>query len=167
MKPLLKLPRGLALLAMSFAASAQTAAPPDAATLAAKAAQVFGAQAGQSFDAQAHAPSVLTLRSESTSLVIAPGKGVELKAEVEAGQGFVYSWRADGELAVDMHGDKPGATDVYTSYAIEGAQRQATGSLIAPFTGRHGWFWRNLGKRPVKLQIRVHGFMGKLARPGH
>lgn len=65
-----------------------------------------------------------------------------------------------------MHGEREGAKDEYTSYAIQAAQREASGSFIAAFDGLHGWFWQNRGKTPVTLNITVTGFQKKLLRPG-
>jgi len=101
------------------------------------------------------------------SVTLAPGKGAEIKSLVEAGQSFVFNWTASADVAVDMHGEILGAKDEYTSYWVEGAQREAAGSFTAKFTGQHGWYWRNQGQEPVTVQISVTGFQAKLFRPGH
>lgn len=139
----------------------------DTATMAAAAQQVFGKQAGQSFDAHAVSRSSGATRTDTLTLTLAPGKGAEVKAAIEAGQGFVFQWKASAELAVDMHGELPEAKDEYTSYWIEGAQRQGAGTFVAKFSGHHGWYWRNNGKEPVTVQLTVTGFQAKVFRPGH
>ncbi len=101
------------------------------------------------------------------TITLAPGKGAELKAMVEAGDSFVFQWEASADLAVDMHGERPEVKDEYTSYRIAGAQRQGAGTFTAAFTGQHGWYWRNLGKAPVTVKLSVTGFQSKLFRPGH
>lgn len=139
----------------------------DSAAMAAVAEQVFGKQPGQSFDANAVARNSGAARTDTMTLTLAPGKGAEVKATVEAGQGFVFQWKASAELAVDMHGELPDAKDEYTSYWIEGAQRQGGGTFVAKFSGHHGWYWRNTGKVPVTVNLSVTGFQTKLFRPGH
>ena len=106
-------------------------------------------------------------RSETLSLTLAPGKGAEIKAAMKTGDGMVFHWRASGDVAVDMHGERTGAAkDEYTSYWIEKVQRQAAGSFTAPFDGSHGWYWLNRSSEPVTVQVEVSGFQEKLYRPG-
>jgi len=107
-------------------------------------------------------------RSETLSVTLPPGKGAEIKAAMKAGDGMVFHWSADGDVAVDMHGERTGASkDEYTSYWIEKVQRQASGSFTAPFDGSHGWYWLNRTSAPVTVQVEVTGFQDKLYRPGH
>lgn len=106
-------------------------------------------------------------RSDTMSLTLAPGKGAEIKAAMKSGDGFVFQWKASGDVAVDMHGERTGAAkDEYTSYWIERTQRQASGTFTAPFDGTHGWYWLNQGSEPVTVQVAVSGFQQKLYRPG-
>lgn len=138
----------------------------DTASMAATAEKVFGKQPGQSFDANAVARSTGAARTDTMTITLAPGKGAEVKATLEAGKGFVFHWTASADVAVDMHGELPDAKDEYTSYWIEGAQRQGAGTFVAKFSGQDGWYWRNKGKEPVTVQISVTGFQTKLFRPG-
>ncbi|HEY4635197.1 MAG TPA: hypothetical protein VIG92_01440 [Rhodospirillales bacterium] len=106
-------------------------------------------------------------RNETLSVTLAPGKGAEIKAAMKTGDGMVFHWSASGDVAVDMHGERTGAAkDEYTSYWIEKAQRQASGSFTAPFDGSHGWYWLNRSSEPVTVQVEVSGFQEKLYRPG-
>ena len=148
--------------------SAESAALPsaDTAVMAAQAVAVFGKQAGQSFDAHAVARGLGTARTDTMSVTLAPGKGAEVKAMVDAGQSFVFHWSASADVAVDMHGEVPGASE-YTSYWLEGKQREGGGTFTAKFAGQHGWYWRNKGTEPVTVQVSVTGFQTKLFRPGH
>ena len=107
-------------------------------------------------------------RNDTMSLTLAPGKGAEIKAAMKAGDGLVFQWKASGDVAVDMHGERTGAAkDEYTSYWIERTQRQASGTFTAPFDGSHGWYWLNQGSEPVTVQVSVSGFQQELYRPGH
>jgi hypothetical protein len=132
-----------------------------------KSAEVFGEEPGQSFDLAAVGRATGAPRTDTYSVTIAPGKGAEVKAQLKQDDGFTFHWTADGEVAVDMHGDRPDAKDAYTSYWIEGAQREGAGTFIAPFEGKHGWYWRNRGQQPVTVQITVTGHQQNLFRPGH
>lgn len=107
-------------------------------------------------------------RTDALSTTLAPGKGAEIKAQMLTGDGMVFRWTASGPVAVDMHGERTGATDgEYTSYWIEPARTEAAGSFTAPFDGSHGWYWLNRGAEPVTIQVEVAGFQQKLFVPGH
>ncbi|KQV88035.1 hypothetical protein [Pelomonas sp. Root1237] len=138
----------------------------DNGTLATKAEAVFGKQAGQSFDAQAVKPSAAAPRTETVTVTLAPGKGAEVQAELDAGQGMVFHWSASGDVAVDLHGERAGSKDEYTSYDIEAGQRQGAGTFVAPFAGTHGWFWKNRSQQPVTVTLTITGFHKRLVRHG-
>jgi len=138
----------------------------DDATLATKAEAVFGKQAGQSFDAQALKPSAGAPRTETVTVTLKPGKGAEVQAELEAGQGLVFHWSASADVAVDLHGERLGSQSEYTSYDIEAGQREGAGTLVAPFAGTHGWFWKNRSQQPVTVTVTITGFYKRLVRHG-
>ena len=146
----------------------QDATPDNAAnvTEAAKAADAFGVAAGQAFDTQAVSRSAGAFRRDTLSVTLEPGKGAEVKARLKAGDGLVFHWVADNDVALDMHGELEGAKDAWTSYWVEPAQRAGSGTFVAPFDGSHGWYWQNRGTSPVTVQINVTGFQKELYRPG-
>lgn len=135
------------------------------ATLATKAEGAFGNNEGQSFDADAASESAGTLRQHQLVVELAPGKGAEVKAKLDTGEGLVYAWTATGEVAVDMHGEAPDAKGTWTSYSVEKAQRASAGTFVAPFSGTHGWYWHNRGATPVRVTIQATGFQPDLYRP--
>lgn len=135
------------------------------AELAAKAQATFGASDGQSLDVSAFSASSSAPRMQSLTLTLAPGKGAEVKARLKAGDGMVFHWVADGNVALDMHGERPEVKNAWTSYAVEAAQREAAGTFIAPFDGTHGWYWQNRSDQPVTVTVNVTGFQSDLYRP--
>jgi hypothetical protein len=161
--------------AASAPASAAAAATPVSADVlarnaveASKAAAAFGASDQQQFAAEAVAwPSLVgaVAKHEALSVTLAPGKGAEVKALMKSGDGLVFHWTADGEVAVDMHGERIGVKGAWTSYAVEAAQRAAAGTFTAPFDGSHGWYWQNRGGTPVTVRIEVTGFQEALYLP--
>jgi hypothetical protein len=159
---------GLLALARTAAPSSGSAASTDVARVAALRAQAvaaFGAQPGQSFDASAAVRSAAAPRTEAMTVMVPPGFGVEVKALLAAGDTLVYHWSATGDVAVDMHGERPGAKDAFTSYLIDGARREDAGSFTAPFAGAHGWYWLNKGRQPIDVTVSVTGFQTKLYVP--
>ncbi len=145
-------------------ASAATS-PADHSQITSKAAEAFGANAGQRFDTAAVSLRTTPYRNDTLSVTLAPGKGAEVKAMLKAGDGIVFHWKATGDVALDMHGERPDAKGTWTSYAVERAQREASGTFIAPFDGSHGWYWQNRGTEPVTVEIQVAGYQEKLYRP--
>ncbi len=133
--------------------------------LAARAQATFGAFDGQSLDASAFSASSGTPHQQSFTVTLEPGKGAEVKAKLKAGDGMVFHWVANGDVAVDMHGERPEVKNAWTTYAVEAAQRESAGTFIAPFEGTHGWFWQNRGTQPVTVTVDVSGFQSDLYKP--
>lgn len=144
-------------------APAQTSAAN--AALAAKAEAAFGKAEGQTLDAAAVSLSGAPLRRDTLTLTLPPGKGAEIKAHLKQGDGLSFHWTATGDVAVDMHGERPEVKKAWTSYAVETAQRAASGTFVAPFNGTHGWYWQNRGTEAVEVRVEVVGFQSDLYRP--
>ena len=102
-------------------------------------------------------------RSETMVIELADLEQVEVKASMQQGDALVYSWRMiEGEsIYTDFHAD-PHAVDQYPdSYWIryqESEGNSASGSLVAPFDGNHGWYWLNIEEGPVSVELTVHGY---------
>lgn len=126
----------------------------------------FPASPGQTFDRKAIISRDRAVRTESMSLTLAPGKGAEIKANMASGDSFIFHWAASGPVAIDMHGEPshPVAKE-YSTYSMARSKREASGLFTAPFTGRHGWYWVNLGATPVTVHVEVTGFQQPLFRP--
>lgn len=109
-------------------------------------------------------PAQGKLRSDTVKLVLKPEQQVEVKTVLAEGQAIVYEWTSKGvppgDLYVDFHGHniaKPGETERVIRYA-EGEHNAGRGAIVAPLSGEHGWFWLNMGTKPVTIELRVHGF---------
>ncbi|EJP78449.1 hypothetical protein D7U93_07335 [Stenotrophomonas maltophilia] len=135
------------------------------AALAEKAAAAFGANKGQSLDPGAVSLTNGELRQDAMTITLEPGKGKEVKSHMVAGTGMLFRWKATGDVAVDMHGERPDVKGAWTSYAVEGAQREARGTFVAPFEGTHGWYWQNRGDKPVTVSIELIGYQADIYQP--
>lgn len=105
-------------------------------------------------------PTSYKVDSEDLSLM--PGEGVEIKYHMRKGAGMVYSWKANGNVAFEFHGEpdnKPNK-DYFESYELDdqAGKDRSYGSFIAPTTGIHGWFWENKGKKQVDIHLTTAGF---------
>lgn len=100
-------------------------------------------------------------RADTREVTLLPGKGVEVKTHLAKGATLVYAWKTTkGELLNhDFHGEPVKAKeDEFESFIEEQGVSQSRGSLIAPFTGVHGWYWKNKTDAPVTLVLHASGF---------
>jgi hypothetical protein len=92
------------------------------------------------------------------TIELGPYEYIEFKYHLEQGAAMLFSWRADGDVMHDFHGDREGAAADAAQSFDGAARRQADGSFIAPFTGIHGWFWENPGGETVTITLHTAGF---------
>jgi hypothetical protein len=102
-------------------------------------------------------------RSATMIVELADLEQVEVKASMKQGDALVYSWRMlQGDTVyTDFHAD-PHAEDQYPEgywiRYLESESNGASGSLVAPFDGNHGWYWLNIEEGPVTIELQVHGY---------
>jgi len=98
-------------------------------------------------------------REESVDFAIAPGKFVEYKYRLEKGEALLYSWKATGPVNVDIHAEPDGAPQGYAeSYEKNDRVTRGSGTLTAPFSGIHGWYWQNQGDSEVTVTLASAGY---------
>lgn len=100
-------------------------------------------------------------RVDSMEVTLPPGKGLEVKTHLAKGSTLIYSWKTKGGeiLNHDFHGEPVNAKgDEFESFILEDGVSESRGSLIAPFTGVHGWYWKNKSKAPVTVVLSASGF---------
>ena len=106
-------------------------------------------------------------RSTSLEIALDELEQVEVKAVMKQGDALVYSWKlTEGDsIYTDFHAD-PHQTELYPDrYWIRYAESEgasASGSLVAPFDGNHGWYWMNIEENPVKIVLEVRGYYESL-----
>jgi hypothetical protein len=92
---------------------------------------------------------------DEVSYTLNPGEGIEVKLAMDEGQTARFAWTANGSVVnFDLHGDGGGQN---ISYEQGRAVPEQTGTLVASFTGNHGWFWRNRTEEPVTVTLRTGG----------
>ena len=91
-----------------------------------------------------------------------PGEGFEIKYHMQKGASMIFSWKADGQLQFELHGepDQKPKPDYFESYLLDNktGKTGSFGSFTAPTTGVHGWFWQNKTKQDVRMHLSVSGF---------
>ena len=102
-------------------------------------------------------------RSDVTELTLTPGQGAEIKATMAEGATLTYDWSVSGgAVNYDTHADAPGVD--YHGYDKGQNSPGERGQLVAPFDGKHGWFWRNRGSTPVTITLRTEGAYSEIKR---
>ena len=102
------------------------------------------------------------IQNGEVTLTLQPGEGREVKATMNAGEEFEFTWATDkNAVNYDQHGEAFGAaSDEYTSYD-KGTKASSTGKFRAPFDGTHGWYWRNRTEGPVTITVSATGQFSK------
>ena len=96
---------------------------------------------------------------ETIDFAVAAGEGMEYKYRLEEGEALLYSWTATGPVNYELHAEPDGAPRGYAqSYELRNATSQASGTLTAPFSGIHGWFWENLSDQEVTVTLTTSGY---------
>jgi hypothetical protein len=97
-----------------------------------------------------------TAKSDSVSVNLAPGEGIEIKLVMEEGAQANFAWATEGgPVNFDTHGDGPGKKAI--SYEKGRGVEADEGTIVAAFTGNHGWFWRNRGDSDITLTLNTEG----------
>ena len=114
----------------------------------------------------AHPKKHRTVRIE---INVKPREELEYKAKLAAGEPMLYSWIAQGggSMYYEFHGEPTEGEwpkGYFRSYEIVQSSETANGSFVAPFTGMHGWYWRNLSDQPLTIVLEVSGYFTKLGR---
>jgi hypothetical protein len=103
-------------------------------------------------------------RSDVIEIPLGPLGELEYKLGLNEGDSIVYQWDAvdleDPEmLYAEFHGHTPPVNNVgdlmFYRKATGATER---GTLVAPFTGIHGWYLRNDGEEPIVVRLKVAGF---------
>lgn len=111
----------------------------------------------ENVDKIAAVPS-LKYRTDSILVSVQAGKGVEYKFHLLEGGSLEYSWSVErGALFFDFHGEPQGDTTGYfESFAVSTAGK-VSGTHTAPFTGSHGWYWKNNSNTDLEVTLTTKG----------
>lgn len=121
-----------------------------------------GSEATKPIEASNPAPSKQSdLRTDSVKITIPAGKGLEYKIAVLKYGQVKYAWKTANKaiVFVDLHGDVKTETKnspYYESYVVANSNNMA-GSFIAPFEGKHGWYFKNRTTQDIEIIIHLTG----------
>ncbi|MDX8382779.1 MAG: HupE/UreJ family protein [Ghiorsea sp.] len=88
-----------------------------------------------------------------------PARGeIEYKVLLSKDAVLNYTWESNNvALFFDFHGDPKGDTTGYFKSYQQGTESKASGSLTAPFEGKHGWYWKNNSQSPARVSLVIKG----------
>ncbi len=97
-------------------------------------------------------------RKDTVEFILEPFQSVEYKYHLDLGAPMVFNWQADGPVYYDMHAEPAGIGEEGVQSFKQATGEGQTGSFHAPFTGIHGWFWENRGRRTVTIDLNAAGY---------
>jgi len=103
----------------------------------------------------------LATRQDHFQVIVPAGKGVEFKINMLKYGKVKYEWSTDqGVLYFDFHGEvkqeNPPKNVFFESYTMAYAHNMV-GTFLAPFEGKHGWYFKNKTNNDIKVSIRLKG----------
>lgn len=99
----------------------------------------------------------LAFREDEVEIEIRAGAGLEYKFYLSQYANLTYEWSSPSPLYFDLHGEPEGDTTGYfESYGAASANGMK-GSVTTPFSGSHGWYWRNEGDEASVVTLKTRG----------
>lgn len=95
-------------------------------------------------------------RNDTFEIRLRPNQSLEFKLYVQEGDGITYAWNTSANLTYELHGEPEDPDASFHSYE-KGEGEANSGSLTAPFTGSHGWYWKNPTNRTVSINLSIEG----------
>jgi hypothetical protein len=116
-------------------------------------------RAGAAGGAATIVPQERTYQQETIDFTLAPHEFIEYKYRLDKGEALLYGWKATAPVNYDFHAEPDGAPRGYAeSYEKRSATEAASGTLTAPFSGIHGWYWENPSGSDVTVTLSAAGF---------
>ncbi len=107
-------------------------------------------------------------RNARIEIAVNAREELEYKAQLDKGEPLLYHWSVQGgPVHFEFHGEPTEGSwpeDYFRSYETGETDQGKSGSFVAPFTGRHGWYWRNDSDEPALIVLEASGYYSKLGR---
>lgn len=97
-------------------------------------------------------------REDVVTINVPAKKGLEYKFQVQQHEKFAYEWDSAGvDLYFDLHAEPDGGRMGYFESFTEATANQMKGSVFAPFTGSHGWYFQNRTEEDAVVTLKTKG----------
>jgi hypothetical protein len=103
-------------------------------------------------------PQERAFQTETVEFTVGPREGMEYKYRLDTGEALLYSWRTPTPVAYEFHAEPDGAPRGYAQTYEKAQASQASGTLTAPFSGIHGWYWENLSDQAITITLTTAGY---------
>jgi hypothetical protein len=113
-----------------------------------------GAATGQALLAAQERP----FQHETVEFTVGPREGMEYKYRLEKGEALLYSWKTPVPVEFEFHAEPDSGPRGYAQTYEKSRGAGASGTLTAPFTGIHGWYWENPTDREITVTLTTSGF---------
>ena len=100
-------------------------------------------------------------REDSILFNLPAGQGLEYKINMLKYGRVKYEWTTDkGTVFFDFHGEvkeKNPTDNVYFESYTVAYSNNMIGNFLAPYEGKHGWYFKNKGETDILITIRLKG----------
>jgi hypothetical protein len=103
-------------------------------------------------------PQERLFNTETVEFKVGPRQGMEYKYRLDKGESLLYSWKASGPVNVEFHAEPDGGPRGYAQTYEKSQGSEASGTLTAPFSGIHGWYWENAGDQEITVTLTSAGY---------
>lgn len=98
--------------------------------------------------------------SLTRTITIWPKGSKEIKYNMNKWDTMKFSWSSPVELYLDQHWEP--TTSEWKEFrpfksVKTGRYTRDTDTLIAEFTGTHGWYWRNITNKTIEIELTMKG----------
>jgi hypothetical protein len=84
---------------------------------------------------------------------------MEYKYRLEQGESLLYSWSSSAPMNTEFHAEPDSGPRGYAqTYEKKDGMTGASGTLTAPFTGIHGWYWENTTNQAATVTLASAGY---------
>ncbi|KKO11804.1 hypothetical protein LCGC14_0013080 [marine sediment metagenome] len=112
-----------------------------------------------------HGESVF--KTHSVEITLQAQERTEITAALDKDKVILYHWVTDGSpVYADFHGHEPDDDSYWLRYREDEAAISSSGSLVAPMSGQHGWYYRNDNDTPVVISLQLTGFFNEIIDTG-
>lgn len=107
----------------------------------------------------------VTPREDTKQFTLPPRGSIEWKFRLAEGAPLEYEWTATRPVYFDFHGDYDDGTDEFVSHK-EATLASDADAWIAPFDGRHGWYFQNGNTQTITITLHTKGEYEVVGRTG-
>ena len=105
------------------------------------------------------APQDKAFTQETVTFQVKPREGFEYKYRLDKGEALLYSWSSSAPMNTEFHAEPDGAPRGYAqTYEKKDGMTASSGTLTAPFSGIHGWYWENTTDKDATVTLASSGY---------